>query len=683
MKKIKDLTKKIGQWLKKASKNTKTYIKNNQLFSIYVLLSLLITFILRMLTTKEIFTYKPLITDLGLIVILGSLSFLIKQEKKHYLYLQILLCFYTLICIINDIYYSFYTSFASITELSSLGQAKTVAGSFFERLSISQFIYLIVPLIFYLCYRNRKKKNIFLFEKNESKKTFKKTIITGVIFIIISLLTASGQDYSRLYKQWNRTYIVNRFGVITYQISDLISSLSSSLTSVFGFENALIEMDEFYNKNEYKETSNKYTGIFEGYNLVFVHMESIQNFLVDLSFNGKEVLPTTNKLIDEGLYFSNFYPEISTGTSSDTEFTLLTSLLPTRIGIVFTKYYNRDYVTIPKLLNEKGYYTFSMHGNDFTMWNRNNAHPALGYKNFYFKDKYFVNETNTLNLGIEDSAFFKQSIDYLEQIEKENTNYMGTVITLSNHSPYIYLDDYKPFDLSKNYTSYNPKTKKYETQNIDYLTGTTVGNYIISSHSADVDLGILIDEINKSECFNNTIFVFYGDHDARLSKDQFNYYYNYNPITQELLDEDNPNYYDYNDYEHYLNKKTPLIIWSKNEQVRSLIKGQVDYPMGMIDVMPTIGNMIGIKNKYALGHDIFTIKEKNIVPFPDGDYITNTYYYSSGKDESYILSKNAIISDNTLKKGIQYTEKRIEISNNIIIHDLIKHREIYKKNGLL
>ena len=674
---------KIKKKLKKIINKIKNYIKENKLFSIYVLISLIMTFVVRLLTTKEIFNYEPLITDLGLIIILGSFSFLIKKEKRKYIYLQIFLTIFAIICIINDIYYSFYTSFASITELSSLGQAKTVAGSFFERLTLSQFIYLIMPFFFYFYYNKKNKKKLSLFDKENTKKNFKKTIMAGFVFIFLSLLTAEGQDYSRLYKQWNRTYIVDRFGIITYQTSDLISSVTSKLTTVFGFENALIKMDEFYNKQNNTNENNKYTGIFDGYNIVFVHMESIQNFLIDLEFNGQKVLPTTNKLIDEGLYFSNFYPEISTGTSSDTEFTLLSSLLPTRIGIVFTKYYNRDYITIPKLLNKKGYYTFSMHGNDFTMWNRNNAHPSLGYKNFYFKDKYQINEENSFNLGIKDNDFFKQSIPYLEKIEKENTNYMGTIITLSNHSPYIYLDDYQQFDLSKKYTSFNYKNNKYETKNIDFLTGTTIGNYIISSHSADLDLGILIDEINNSECFNNTIFVFYGDHDARLSKEQFNYYYNYDPIKQDLLDENDPNYYDYNDYEHYLNKKTPLIIWSKNEQVRNLIKGEITYPMGMIDVMPTIGNMIGIKNNYALGNDIFITKENNIVPFPDGDYVTNTYYYSSSKDESYVISKNSTISDDTLEKGINYTEERIEISNNIIIHDLIKQREMYKKNGLL
>ena len=132
-----------------------------------------------------------------------------------------------------------------------------------------------------------------------------------------------------------------------------------------------------------------------------------------------------------------------------------------------------------------------------------------------------------------------------------------------------------------------------------------------------------------------------------------------------------------------LSKKTPLIIWSKNENVRNLIKGEIDYPMGMIDIMPTIGNMFGFKNEYALGHDIFNIKNENIVPFPNGDYLTYNYFYSSAKDAVYTLKDNAIITDRILNENAEYVNERIEISNNIIIHDLIKHRKINKKNKTL
>ena len=88
----------------------------------------------------------------------------------------------------------------------------------------------------------------------------------------------------------------------------------------------------------------------DGYNVIFVHMEGIQTYLMDLSFNGVEAVPTVNKLAKEGMFFKNFYPQISTGTSSDTEFTLASSLMPASSGTVFVSYHNRKYITIQKLL---------------------------------------------------------------------------------------------------------------------------------------------------------------------------------------------------------------------------------------------------------------------------------------------------------------------------------------------
>ena len=669
---------KIKKYIKKFKSFCKRYYNNNKLFCYYILLNTILTFFVRAFTTKKVLTLYPLFVDIGLIIIIGSLNFLFKKEKKRYIYLQSLTIYHSIICIINAIYYTFYASFASISELSSIGQTKNVAGSIFEKLSIIHFVYLLIPIGFYFIYKKlKKKKNEFSTNKKYLKKKVYKTCLIGLIIVALSFVTAESQDYSRLYKQWNRPYVVNRFGILLYQTMDIVNFSTSNITTVFGMDNALNETKEFYKSdNKYKE-ANKYTGLLEGYNIIFVHMESVQSFLMDLNFNGKDVVPTVKELASEGLYFSNFYPQISIGTSSDTEFTLLSSLLPTNTGIVFTNFNNRNYVTIPKLLNEKGYYTFSMHGNDFTMWDRNKAHPSLGYQGLYYKDKYTFTEEESINLGISDDVFFKQSLKYLEQIERENTNYMGTVITLSNHSPFIFLDKYKEFDLSKTYKVYNKNTNRYENKKYDYLTGSTIGNYIISSHSADLALGEFVNDIKNSNYFNNTIFVFYGDHDPRLSIDQYNYFYNYDPVTEDLLDEDDPNYYDYNDAKHILNKKTPLIIWSKNEQIRNLLQGEITYPMGMIDVLPTLGNMLGINNKYALGHDIFNIKNDNIVVFPNGSYITDKFLYDCSSDDVYTLKNGITIDNKKLKYGKEYSDKIISISNNIIKYDLI---EIIEKN---
>ena len=64
-------------------------------------------------------------------------------------------------------------------------------------------------------------------------------------------------------------------------------------------------------------------------------------------------------------------------------------------------YFNRDYETILKLLKEKDYYTFSMHANNGSAWNRNVMYKYLGYDDFYYYTKdyssTFIHCTNGIN----------------------------------------------------------------------------------------------------------------------------------------------------------------------------------------------------------------------------------------------------------------------------------------------
>jgi phosphoglycerol transferase MdoB-like AlkP superfamily enzyme len=105
----------------------------------------------------------------------------------------------------------------------------------------------------------------------------------------------------------------------------------------------------------------------------------------------------------------------------------------------------------------------------------------------------------------------------------------------------------------------------------------------------------------------------------------------------------------------------------------------------MIDVMPTIGNMLNISNPYALGHDIFNIKDDNIVVFPNGDFITKDYVYVASKDQVYDFKTNELIDKKDIDKELlekykEYATKRITISNDIIHYNLIKVIEKNKVN---
>ena len=106
--------------------------------------------------------------------------------------------------------------------------------------------------------------------------------------------------------------------------------------------------------------------------------------------------------------------------------------------------------------------------------------------------------------------------------------------------------------------------------------------------------------------------------------------------------------------------------------------------MGMYDLTPTLGNMLGIRNKYALGSDIIN-KTDNLVPFPNGNYVTNYVYYNDNKEE-YKLLKDIPLSEDYIKENKNKTQKLIDISNDIIVYNYFGNKfpleeEKWKRNA--
>lgn len=665
------MKKKINKTLKIIRKNIVEYTITNRLFISYVILAILSAMFLRYFTLGTFFSFKPFITDLGIILIIGGLGYFIKP-KNQFKYYFIWLIVFSAIDIINSIYYKFYANFASVGYLSTVSQAETVTGSIFEKISIFDIMYVLIPLIFYVIHKKLLSSSYYYFidKIEKGKKMVVTTLLVGALCLGYSFGVATGTDYSRLAKQWNRVYVVERFGILMYQVNDVVQVLTSQLSSLFGIEEAEEAFNAYFDQKSEAE-ENDYTGILKGKNIVFVHMEGMQNFLMDLEFNGEEVTPNLNKLASEGMFFSNFYPQVSTGTSSDTEFTLLTGLMPAASGAVFTSYYDREYFTIPKYLKELGYYTFSMHGNLASMWSRDRAHPSLGYEGMYFEESFTYEEADVINLGINDRLFFKEAIPILENIESTYENYMGYVITLSNHSPFSLAAPHSELDLSYHYTEIDSDTLEEKEVSVDYLSNTSVGEYIRSANYADVALGDFINYINESDAFDDTVFVFFGDHDAKLTRSEINYLYNLNPETGEEYEEGDPEYVEYDYYAHELNKKTPLIIWTKNDDLKDVFKGEITYYTGMYNVAPTILNMYGLYNKYTVGEDIFNVKDDNLIVFPNGNILNKDVYYNNSTGEYKVLNEDAVVDDEYITNVSTIGEERLNISNLIIVYDLL------------
>ena len=303
-------------------------------------------------------------------------------------------------------------------------------------------------------------------------------------------------------------------------------------------------------------------------------------------------------------------------------------------------------------------------------------HKSLGYKRFYSKTDYEIDKEKFVGLGLSDEEFFRQSVDKIEKINNKHDKWYGLLIMLSNHTPFSDVEKYGefPVDIKETVTNEDGTTEEVV---YPYMEGTKLGNYFKSMHYADGALGQFIAGLDEKGLLDNTVIVLYGDHDARLPKKNYNRLYNYDKETDDVLDEEDPNYKEYDSYQYELGRKVPFIIWTKDMKGTKLNFTDTN-TMGMYDVAPTLGNMFGFYNKYALGHDIFNIKENNLVCFPNGNWVNNKMYYNSQK-AAYLPLTEEPISEEEIAQNNEYTNKLLDVSNNIIVFDLLndeKNKEL-------
>jgi len=589
-------------------------IKKNIIMYIFILINLINSFILVNMTCG-IKNIRFLICDLVILLFICSCSKFFKNKKIYYLIFTIVL---TTFCIINSLFYNQFNDFVSIYLFETFFQALDLPGEAITNVfEIKDYIF-IIPCLFMVL-------SVILIKNNPKNISFKYSFIV----LVIMLLTFGSNDIYRFKNTWNNIYQVRNFGVYSYQFKDVLETILS-FTNI-GKEKAVLEVSKFYNEKDFSK-DNKYTDIFKDKNVILIHAESIQSMFIDASINGNKIMPNLSKLVSDGLYFTNYYSTESVGTSSDTEFTLNNSILPVGMGTVFLNYENNNYNSSMELLNNLGYYTFSMHGNTCSYWNRDKMYKNLNYQHFYCYDTYDL--TDKIGLGLSDKSFFNQSADIIKDISLEYDKFYGTLIMLTNHTPF-----------------YNEGKVKFD---VGDLEGTIIGDYIKLVHYADEAIGELFDKLEQLNLLDDTVIVLYGDHDAKLKTKDYEAYLKYVYNIDEKLD-----FYKYEDL-----TKVPLLIWTKDK----LVSGRVDKIMSSLDVMPTLANMLGFESKYALGNDIFSV-EDNIVVFPNGNFRTDKIYYNSQLGE-YKMYENVDLK--YIKQKEEYAKKIVEISNYLIRYDLIE-----------
>ncbi len=624
----------------------------------FLIVAIIPNIMIKAASEMTLFNLKSLLFNFAWFCVIVALSYNYKTRKKRIIYFSIITFIMYALNYSNILYYRFYYSFLSLSLIKQLSLFSDVADATAVGMSpfdifywLLFFLALTLVIIFAVF-----KYNKFDYDNFEIRIFNRMNFLRlGLIAFITGILSLAPANYSQAEKLWNRPIVVEDFGLYNYHILDVFKSMGVFIEHKPDEEDYETFYDFFDEKNKNFET-NEYTNILEDKNVIIIHAESLENFVINKTIldeegNLVEVTPNFNRLANEGLYFPHFYTQQSIGTSADSEFVFNTSLLPVNNGTVFLTHFDRTYITTQNLLQKEGYLTMYMHGNNGSFWNRDIMDEVLGYDVFFDKTEYQFTDDQVLGLGISDYDFFQQSVEY---ISNAPAPYLATLITLTNHTPWMETDKYITKD-----------ALGVEQPPIDcasaHIEDTTVCRYLKSVRYMDWAFGEFYKTLENRGLLKDTAIVIYGDHPAKLPLAEMEQYYGVE-MTR---------------VEYQAKSHVPFIIW--NEDIEPKV---VETVMGEYDVGPTLQNMLGIRNEFALGHDIFSLEE-NIIPFVNGDWTDGIIYYSYRDDEYYIMDEDyteemieqMIENEEYIQNQIDKTSVIVDMSNMINKFDLIAYHQ--------
>ncbi|MCC5895204.1 MAG: LTA synthase family protein [Alkalibacterium sp.] len=352
-----------------------------------------------------------------------------------------------------------------------------------------------------------------------------------------------------------------------------------------------------YFKSVEPTAKNDHTGKYEGYNLIVITAESFSSYAVH-----EEVTPTLYKMVHEGYNFSNFYVPLWDVSSSDGEYSTLTSLVP-KSGI--WSFSASATIDLPFVLGNQlkalNYKTVAYHNHTYTYYNRDASHPNMGY------------DYTGVGNGLEISGGWPGSD--LEMMQETVPDYIGDS---PFHAYYITVSGHMQYSFSGNNMAH--KNRYY----VDHLAYSDQAKaYLSTQIELDRALDHLLTQLEEASIADQTLIVLVTDH--------YPYGLDYSTINELAGHEVDRS------FELY---KSPLIIYSKDMDPVT-----IDKPSSNLDIVPTLYNLLGVEfdSRLFMGKDIFS-DASPLVMFRDKSFITDKGQYNSATSE-FIATEDPLMED--------------------------------------
>lgn len=555
----------------------------------------------------------------SILVFLGIALF--AKGRKMGIWLILIQTGMTLFLYSNVMFYRFNNDFITLPVLTQTSNFGSLGGSIASLATWTDLLYVVdIVLLIALYVWTRKDWTV-------SKTRFRKPLIVitaGILAFAVNLHYAEKDRPQLLERTFDRNYIVKYIGAYNFAIYDVIQNIQSSTQRVLADSND-VTVVENYTKNKFAEPDEELFGIAKEKNIIKIHLESFQTFLIDYELHGEEVTPFLNSLVNDAehdfTYYENFFHQTEQGKTADAEFIVDNSLFGLPQGAAFVTKDKNTYQSLPSILkHEQGYTNAVLHGDGKSFWNRDNIYKQFAIDKFFDDTYYDMSDDKVIGYGLKDKPFFEESIPMLESLEEP---FYAHMISLTHHHPYLIDEEDATIDPAE--------------------TGDgSVDRYFQTARYFDEALEQFFIDLKESGLYEDSVIMMYGDHYG-VSK-------NHNRAMSEILDQE------ITPFTSAHLQRVPLMIRIPGVEG----KGTVSNYAGQVDVMPTMLHLAGIHGQdyIQFGTDVFSEDHKQYVPFRNGDYITPEY--------SMI---NDVYYDNETEEPMEPTEAMEEMTETVM-HEL-------------
>ena len=400
------------------------------------------------------------------------------------------------------------------------------------------------------------------------------------------------------------------------------------------------ELDRYVASLEPSHT-NAYTGLFKGYNLIFVSAEAFSAEAIR-----PDITPTLYSLWKYGIQLTDYYQFDTAGTTGG-ECANLFGLLATDGGssVRETAGYN-NYFTLGNLLNREGYNGWAFHNNTYTYYGRDTTHNNLGYNNGYMGYGNGMEQWVTWQWPQSDLEMMSATFDNLYgKSSPFNVYYMS----VSGHS------NYDPWD--------NAMSQKNWDRVADLPYSDRVKGYLAANVELDRAMEYLLKRLKQEHIYRKTVIV--------ISADHFPY----------GLDDDGPigqlpylsELYGYDVTDVFQRDHNRPIIWCGSLPKRGLHL-VVDSPTMSIDLLPTLCNLFGLPwdSRLLPGRDVLDPDTQGLAFNLNYDWRTSlgTYWGGSG---TFVPVEGAQVPDGYVDAMNTTVANKIRYCDGVLSTDYYRH----------